>query len=199
MTREQPHDRGDIACQQVLIHDASVFSIQWVVLPSHHAPQLTPERLLQRYLDHVRRSTLGLVRPRAGGAGIEFRLLVTGFSLLTFRGPLLDTTQHGSSATLQICGGILVQARQCHRGQLVFRSQPVGQGIRVTLELSEYCPLLLGSPVPARWRKLLYRLTQAYIHKFVTVRFLARLYRELQGGSRRVRVVAVTVKEGEKT
>ena len=186
-----------IACQQVLLDGATVFSLQWLILPARHEGKLHPEQLLARYLAHVRRATLSLVRPQAGNGGVGFLLLDSRVSLLTFSGPLLADSPHGTTATLRICGGLLVQPRQCHRGQLVFRAEKVATGIKVSLELSDYCPLLLGSQTPSPWRKLLYRLTQAHVHKIVTVRFLAMLHGELEGERGRVRVVPVTVRDGE--
>ena len=90
-----------------------------------------------------------------------------------------------------------MQPRQCDRGRLVFNTEPVAEGIRVTLELSEFCPLILGDRTPSRLRKFLYRVTQAYIHKIVTIHYLARLYREIEGTRVGVRVVRVVVKKGE--
>ena len=43
------HDQ-EIACQQVLVEDSSVFSIQWSVFPACLATELSPETLLSRYL-----------------------------------------------------------------------------------------------------------------------------------------------------
>jgi hypothetical protein len=201
MTRKPEGERSDtatIACQQVLLRDASVFSIQWLLLPARHEASLQPVRLIERYLVHVRRATLSLIRPVESAAGIEFRLVGTRMSLLTFA-PLLDTSAAPRlAATLRICGGVLVQPRQCHRGQFAFSSEPCEGGIRVTVELSDYCPLLLGSPAPSLLHKLLYRLTQAHIHKVVMVNFLARIYRELEGEKTPVRVVRVEVAEGER-
>ena len=192
------HDPATIACQQVLLRDASVFSVQWLVSPARHGASLLPEKLVARYLAHVRRATLSLIRPLETGTGIEFRLAGTRVSLLTFA-PLLDaSTSPRLVVTLRICGGLLVQPRQCHRGQLAFSSEPWEEGTRVTVELSDYCPLLLGSHAPSRARKWLYRLTQAYIHKIVTVNFLARMYRELEGKRTPLRVVQVNVAEGER-
>jgi hypothetical protein len=89
-----------------------------------------------------------------------------------------------------------VQPRQCDRGELLFDVAPVGSGAKVSLQLSDYCPLLLGSPSPSVIRRWLYRLTQAAIHRLVTVRFLVLLYRDLAGVSAPVRVVAVKEREG---
>jgi len=69
----------------------------------------------------------------------------------------------------------------------------------VTLRLSDYCPLLLGSQRPSGIRRWLYRLTQATLHRLVTIRFLALLYRQLGGAARRVESVPVQVRAGKDT
>lgn len=187
--------RHEIACQQVLVEDSSVFSIQWSLFPPDIAATLTTEGLLNRYMDHIRRSTLGLIRPARTPEGIHFRLATGSVSLISFAPP---ETGDGT-LVLRICGGLLVQPRQCHRGEMRISLEPVGAGTKVTLQLSDYCPLLLGSPSPSPLRRWLYRLTQAYIHRLVTVRFLAQLYRSLAGSRVPVRVTRVTVREGRST
>lgn len=189
--------KQEIACQQVLLHDSSVFSIQWTVLPARHAVTLTPQFLLERYLAHVRRFTLSLVRPTRTGRGYEFRLLSTSASLISFAGPVCAVEGNCHSVTLRICGGILVQPELCERGLLTFLAETVSDGVRITLRLSGYCPLLLGGRTPPLWRKWVYRVSQAAIHKMVTIRFLARLYRELEGPGRCLRVVRASVLSGE--
>ncbi|QOX77715.1 hypothetical protein FY034_01765 [Trichlorobacter lovleyi] len=184
-----------IACQQVLQEDSSVFSIQWTDLPSELAGELTPSCLLERYLDAIRRMTWGLIRPKVTAVGISFGLFGR-LSLLCF----LKPEPEGDWLALRICGGLLVQRDQCERGELAFRCEPLPDGpVRVTLRLSDYCPLLLGSQRPSVVRRWLYRLTQATLHRLVTVRFLALLYRELGGGLRRVETVQVRVREGRVT
>lgn len=184
-----------IACQQVLQEDSSVFSIQWTDLPSELAGELTPPCLLERYLEAIRRMTWGLIRPKETDDGIAFCLLGR-LALLRF----LKPEPEGDWLALRICGGLLVQRDQCERGELAFRCEPLPDGpVRVTLRLSDYCPLLLGSQRPSVVRRWLYRLTQAALHRLVTVRFLALLYRELGGDLRRVETVQVQVREGRVT
>lgn len=178
---------SEIACRQVLQKQGSVWSEQWTVLPAAQAGTLTPAWLLERYLEHIRRFTLGLVRPRSTEAGVEMRCL--GQALLSFRPPVL--TENPPSLVLAIAGGLLVQAENCERGELVFTSDAVAEGQRVSLQLADFCPLLLGGPRPTLWRKLLYRLTQATIHRLVTVHFLVRLHRQLAGRRLCCRVVRV--------
>jgi hypothetical protein len=187
----------EIACQQVLTDDGSVFSIQWTVIPQRHAVTLTPNFLLDRYQAYLRRVTLSLVRPLQAGEGLAFRLLTTKVTLLTFAAPAYSSDKGIHAVTLQICEGHFVQASCCNRGQFSFITESVNGGVKITVQLSEYYPRLLGSRTPSLPRKWLYQLTQAWVHKIVTVRFLARLYRELEGKGTSFRVVKVCVQEGE--
>jgi len=182
----------EISCQQVLVDDASVFSVQWSIFPVGICDSLAPENLLSRYLNYIRSCTFSIIRPLRTEIGIEFRLLGSRLSLISF----LPACIEGEEAVLRICGGFLVQPRQCHRGELRFMVDPQPEGVHVSLQLSDFCPLILGSPNPSRVRFWLYRFTQAAIHRLVTVRFLALLYRDLAGSSARVKVVGVHVREG---
>jgi hypothetical protein len=189
----QSPDSVSIACQQVLQQDASVFSIQWMDLPPELARGLTPKVLLQKYMEHIRRFTGTLVRPVQLGKAVEFRFWRSRLCLLCF-----DTSEaEATSLALRIDGGILVQPAFCRQGELVFSCEPIDGLVRVGLQLSDYCPLLLGSRSPSLIHKWFYRLTQAAIHKIVTVRFLVRLYRERAGRNTCCRVVRVKVRDGE--
>lgn len=196
---ETKPDYHEIACQQILAEDQSVFSIQWVVVPGVAPLQLSSDWLLDRYLAYIERFTCAVVRPALTENGLEFRLGNSALPLIKFNLPVHADTMHGNSTTLCICGGFLVQPRECDRGQLDFSVEQVAAGVRITLQLSDYCPLLLGSKRPSLWRKWLYRLTQAYLHKIVTVRFLAMIYRQLTGSRPKSRVVKVALRKGEET
>jgi hypothetical protein len=182
----------EIVCQQVLVEDSSVFSTQWSTFPREIASGLTPAILLNRYLSYIQRTTLSIIRPVATDNGIEFRFLATGRSLLSF----LKPSDEGDTVVMRICGGLLVQRHQCDRGELRFTVEAVSDGTRVTVQLSDYCPLILGGPYPSKGRYWLYRLTQSAIHRLVTVRFLVLLYRDLVGYSACVKVVAGQLREG---
>ena len=186
----------EIACQQVLVEDSSVFSIQWCVLPAQIATLLTAQHLLERYLGHIRRSTLSAIRPHVSATGIELRLLGSRLSLISFLPPQDDDDAEEASATLRICGGLLVEPSRSERGKLCFEVAETSRGTRVSLRLSEFRPLILGSSPPSLIRLWIYRLTQAFAHRLVTVRFLARLHRELTGSKSPVRVLEVKVREG---
>jgi hypothetical protein len=185
-------DNQEIACQQVLVEDSSVFSVQWSTFPVQIAAGLTPRHLLDRYLAYLRRSTFSIIRPSESATGFELRLLGSRLSLISF----LPPEEGGQSLTLRICGGLLVQPHQCDRGELRFTVEPTPGGVKASLQLSDYCPLILGSSAPSAVRRWLYRLTQAAIHRLVTIRFLMLLYRDLAGSSAPVRVVSVNVRDG---
>lgn len=193
-TREK---KIEIACQQVLSDDASVFSIQWIILPERHAADITPAFILERYFSYLRRFTLSLVRPMLTATGLEFRLLSTKLHLLAFAKPVYSESAGVPSVTLHICGGPFVQSKLCNRGAFSFLAEKAGGGIKVTVQLSEYHPRLLGSTSPGRFRKGLYRFSQAFIHKVVTTRFLAALYRELEGKGCGFSIVKANVRPGE--
>lgn len=185
----------EIACQQVLMEDASVFSIQWSIFPKSFAADITPDILAKRYLDFIRSYTATLIRPTISSEGIEFRLLPSRISLINFLPA--DNGSGNTTSILRICGGVLVQPRQCDRGELRFGVEQVDEGVKVSLLLCDFFPLILGGPTPSRIRFWLYRLTQAFIHKRVTVRFLEMLHRELSGTSAKVRIVNARVAEGQ--
>lgn len=176
------------------MEDSSVFSIQFSVFPRTIAVGLTPEILLTRYLDYIRACTATIIRPKTTVEGVEFRLLSGRTSLISFLPVVRDNTTN--SAILHICGGVLVQPRQCRRGELRFGVEDNGEGVKVSLQLSDFCPLILGGPSPCFVRRWLYRLTQAAIHRLVTVRFLILLYRDLAGASAPVRLISARVRDG---
>ena len=185
----------EIAHQQVLVEDSSVFSIQWSTFPASLAAGLTPQQLLDRYLAFVRSSTFSIIRPCRTAVGVDFRLLDSSASLISLSAPVIED----KALVLRICGGLLVQPRQCDRGELRFSVETTENGVKVALQLSDYCPLLLGSPSPSFIRRWLYRLTQATIHRLVTIRFLKLLYRELTGTRSPVRVINAAVRDGRST
>ncbi len=180
----------EIICQQVLMEDATVYSRQWMTLPAELAELLSPRFLLERYLAYIRTWTLGIVRPVAtADGGLEFRLLGTALRLIRFSSQAEQETGDGTELVLRISDGVLVQQGECTRGEMSLSVEPSADGTTVSLRLADYCPLLLGGGRPSRLRKLLYRFTQAYIHRLVTVNFLADCYRELAGRDAAVRVV----------
>jgi len=199
MSENQPRVRKKIALQQVLLQDSSVFSIQWMILPYSYIGKLSPITLMERYLNYIKIFTLSLIRPYQDGHKIEFRLFNSKISLISFTGPTIHFNNGSQSVSLSICGGLLVQSDNCRRGELSFVTKPIRNGLKVILQLSDFCPMLLGSSRPSRLRKVFYKITQAYIHKIVTVKFLSRLYLDLEGFSPKIVVVRIRVKNGEET
>jgi len=184
----------EISCQQVLVEDSSVFSIQWSVFPRAIADQLTAEELVRRYFAYIRSCTGSLIRPAVTAEGVEFRLLSSRLSLISFLPSVVEPDS--AAIVLRICGGLLVQPQQCDRGELRFEVETTDDGIKVALQLSDFCPLILGGPTPCFLRRWLYRLTQAAIHRLVTVRFLILLYRDLAGTAAPVRLAKARVRDG---
>jgi hypothetical protein len=199
MRQSSAEEIQEIACQQILEQDASVYSVQWLVLPESCAPRVTAEFLLDRYLKLVRNWTWSLIRPALSAEGVQFRILNTPLVLLSFGPAEYPGGEGAGEVHLRVNGGLLVQPRECDRGLFSLYAEEVAEGVRVRVQLSDYCPLLLGSARPSRLRRLLYRVTQAYLHKVVTVRYLAELYRELTGEKPNPRVLQVKVREGKET
>jgi len=159
------------------------------VLPQSCAPRVTAEFLLDRYLKLVRNWTWSLIRPELSAEGVQFRILNTSLALLSF-GPAEYPSGEGSGEVhLRVNGGLLVQPRECDRGLFSLYAEEVAEGVRVRVQLAR----------ASRLRRLLYRVTQAYLHKVVTVRYLAELYRELTGEKPNPRVLQVKVREGKET
>ena len=195
MSQSKKHEL-EIACQQILLPDASVYSVQWVDLPASVASRISASFLLQHYFKVVTESTFRLIRPTVTSEGVQFRLMSTRFALLSFAPARFEADHEGEAVHLYISGGLLVQAGECDRGMFSLLKKAQGEGIRVTVQLSDYCPLLLGSSAPSGIRKLCYGLTQSYFHKVVTVRYLSSLYLELTGAKPRAGVRKVQVREG---
>jgi len=179
----------EIVCQQVLMEDSSVYSSQWMTVPASIAVRLSPQYLLEQYLLYIRRWTRGIIRPLRLDGRTEFRIAGTSLSLVSFKGPHFEGADGRGIALLDICGGLLVQSGGGNRGMLSIIVEPEQDGKRITLLLADYIPLLLGSRRPSSLRKLLYRFTQAFIHRLVTVDFLVACYSELAGPDACFRVV----------
>lgn len=186
----------DITCLQVLLEDASVCSTQRVTLPP--GSDITPSSLFDLYLGYVARFTLGIINPVRSNDKVHFRVRGTGISLISFNGPLYGEAGSVQSIEMKITGGVLVQPDNCHRGLLQFSVEKTDTGVDISLHLADYCPIILGNSTPSRWRKWLYRLTQAYIHRVVTIRFLKLVVKTLSAGQLCARVVTVKPSYGER-
>lgn len=187
----------EISCQQVLVDETSVYSSQWMYISDRHRSLVTPRFLFDRYLVFLRQVTLSLVRPIGTGTMMEFRLAGTKYSLLSFTLP--EESEDGRSLHMTICGGVLVQQNQCRRGQLSFMVEPEDDSLKLMVHLADYCPLLLGGSHPSTLRRWLYRLTQALIHRKVTLSFLSHIYREIAGDNACVRHIRVRPTAGRET
>lgn len=188
---------NEIACQQNLTHDGSVYSAQWMVVPECSARQVTAELLLARYLKLVKDCTLSLVRPVLNADGIEFRFLTSTLVFLRFAPPEYLRGKDSETVQLRTIGGLLVRTGEPGLGRFCFSSQRTGEGVRITVQLLYCRPLLLGSGTPSWLRKFLFSITQGKIHKAITVRFLADLHRELLGRKSRIQVRPVRVGKGQ--
>ncbi|WP_239027932.1 hypothetical protein [Geomonas subterranea] len=195
MGTPRPHEL-EISCQQILLPDSSVYSVQWIELPAEAAFRATPAFLLEHYFKVVRRCTLGVITPVMTASAVEFRVTGTRCALLAFSAPRFETAGTTQAVHLCISGGILVQPGECDSGMFSLLSAAGADRVRVTVQLSDYCPLLLGSRNPSRLRKLCYGMTQSFFHKVVTFRYLASLFREICGVRARVTVKNVVVREG---
>jgi hypothetical protein len=190
-----PGPERTIEFHQVLKTDGTVHSHQWIILPASCAHDLSAEDIVDRYLTFLRKCTLGFVRPERSTDGISLRFL--GLPLIRFSLPAFSINESISHADLFLNGGLLVQRESCSRGQLRFSIIKNTEQIRIEIRLSDYCPLLLGSKNPTCLQKWLYRFTQAFIHKLVTIRFLSVLCFELTESKQSCKIVKHSLADAE--
>jgi hypothetical protein len=181
MSAERSILHKKIACREIIFDDFSVFSRQSIVISHCNGELLTPAYLVDVYLAFLRKCTFSIVQPVQAGGRTTFALFGPLFPLLIFSGPEFSGDGRTQSATLRIEGGLLVQRNECAKGILSFIIENVAEGVQVAVEVSDYCPLLLGGRKPSKMRKWFYRCTQAFVHRMITARFLAHLYRQLEG------------------
>jgi hypothetical protein len=181
MSAERSFLHKKIACREIILDDDSVFSRQSIVIPHCNGALLTPAYLVERYLAFLRKCTFSIVQPVQAGGKTAFALFGSLFPMLIFSGPEFSGNGRTHSATLRIEGGLLVQRSECGKGMLSFIIGNVEEGVQVAVEVRDYCPLLLGGRKPSKMRKWFYRCTQAFVHRIITVRFLAHLYKQLEG------------------
>ncbi|MBJ6723301.1 hypothetical protein [Geomesophilobacter sediminis] len=187
----------EVACQQVLLPDHSVHSVQWIDLPEvGELPIGCASFLLERYLNHIRKCTFGMVRPVQTASGVSFRLLV--IPLLSFEPPRFDVVNEGERVLLPICGGVLLRKGEAD-GSFSLAGWKLDAGVRIQAELTGYHPLLLGKVPPSALGRMFYRYTQGFIHRLVTVSYLAVVAGELIGKKVEARVREVPHQEGRKT
>ncbi len=182
MTAESRLLLRKIACREVIVEDCSVFSRQWINIPCPDKALLNPACLVESYMAFVRKCTLSIVQPVQCGGKTAFALFGSSFPLLLFSGPEFSENDRSQTAALRIEGGFLVQRNECGKGKFSFIIEAVEEGVQVTIEVCDYCPLLLDGRKPSEIRTWLYRCTQALIHKIITTRFLRHLCRQLECG-----------------
>src|SRR3954447_9452659 len=102
--------RVKIACQQILLQDASVYSIQCMDLPERYRRLVTPSLLLDRYYRNIRHLTFSMIRPVTTDSGVEFRMVGTKLAPLSFSLPQYQESPDATAVHLCISGGFLVQA-----------------------------------------------------------------------------------------
>ena len=187
---------AEVSCQQVLLQDGTVYSLQWLVIPARFAGPLTAHLLLERYRKLVRDYTFSLVRPVLDAGGVQFRLVGTTLAFLSFAPPEYLSGEQSEAVQLRTKGGLLVRAGEPGRGIFSFSVEREVPGVRVTVQLFYCRPLLLGRGRPSLLRRSLFSLTQGRIHKSIMLRFLSDLCRDLTGEKATMRVRKVQVKEG---
>lgn len=190
--------RKEVYCQQVLQPDGTVFSVQWLDVPKEVGGGIDGHSVMERYFAFIRSHTFGVVRPTvAEQGGIEFRFLWSALSFLTFAPPRYECAGGRTAVHLDMVGGKLVQS-PCGRGLFSLYTEEMGDEVRVTVRLDHFRPALLGCTTPTAPRRLLYRFTQALVHKRATVAFLMCFYREVSGVKAHSKVVGVQLREGSR-
>src|ERR1035437_3730511 len=122
----------EISCQQILLQDASVYSVQWLVIPERYAHHVSARLLFDRYLKLVRDRTFSLIRPVVSPDGVQFRLIASSLSFLSFSAPEYLSGPEAAAVHLSINGGLMVQARASNRGMFSLLTERAEGGLRIT-------------------------------------------------------------------
>jgi hypothetical protein len=143
-------------------------SVQSVLLPAPVVEQTATagRRLGERYWRELRRSTLGLVRTRAGVGTHELRLLGVRPALLVFGAPHVVVRDGSVTCVYPICGGILARTP----GGTISFGQNGTESVELHSEIRGFFPRLAG------WR-VLYE-CQARVHAALARRYFTTLWRE---------------------
>jgi hypothetical protein len=149
----------------------AIESRQWIALADGFvaSDEDGARRLGLRYLDEVRRSTHGLVRPRAEADGTAL-LLVGAVRLLRFGPAELVVGPDRVECHFPIRGGLLAARPE---GSLVV-AQRTADTHELELLVAGYFPRLGGSPRRLSLRRALYAALQARAHRVISRRFLER-------------------------
>jgi hypothetical protein len=131
-------------------------------------------RLGELYWQVVERSTLGVVRVRAGTGALELRVLGIGPALLRFGPPEHVVGATSVSCLYPIRGGLLARAPS---GSISF-TQTGSDGVEVDSTIRGFFPRLATRRQRRRWKGLLYPQVQARLHVALGRRYFARLRQE---------------------
>jgi hypothetical protein len=144
------------------------------------------ERLARTYWRFLTRVSLGLIRVKYTPESREIVLLTRPFKLLTFKAPEYETESRLGRVTWRIDRGFLVAPRGRGKGYLRIEVErredwsdgPGGMQVaRVSSEVGNFYPLIAGWGWFAKIGRVVYRITQLFIHVIVTEAFFRSLAR----------------------
>jgi hypothetical protein len=170
--------RSSVPYRGYLLHDevrvgadGSVHSVQWLAWPAATAGTALTERLDARALSARYFTTIERLLPvllRARRAGAEVRLNVLGIPLLKLADEHLVSDRHTVGVGYTIAGGLL-DATPPEKGRLCMKvCKWNAHEWRLVVEVARYRPLA----VALVHSSLLYRLTQAMVHRWVSFHYL---------------------------
>jgi hypothetical protein len=144
------------------------------------------ERLARTYWRFLTRVSLGLIRVKYTPQSREIVLLARPLKLLTFQAPEYETEARLGRVTWRIDRGFLVAPRGRGKGYLRIEVErredwtdgPGGMQVaRVSSEVGNFYPLIAGWGWFAKIGRVVYRITQLFIHVIVTEAFFRSLAR----------------------
>jgi hypothetical protein len=159
-----------------------------VILPRRVLERLwTPEyleRLARTYWRFLTRVSLGLLRVVYSDDSREVVLIARPLVLLRFRAPEYDLEANGGTVTWRIDRGLLVAPPGRGKGYLRIsvargpdRPSSPEATVYVSSEVASFYPTIMGRGWFARIGRVIYELTQRWIHVLVTHAFLRSLAR----------------------
>jgi hypothetical protein len=126
------------------------------------------------YWSEVQRSTLGVIRVRRSGEGLEVTLLGARPALLRFGPPKHEVTATSVGCLYPIRGGLLVRTP----GGSISFTQTGSEVVEVSSAIAGFFPRLAPRRPRRRWQGLLYLQVQARLHVALGRRYFARLQQE---------------------